>query len=86
VSAPAHLLWRYILCGLPFAGKSTLAVALRQRFGYTIIAIDAINHERGLGIAAPIFPQDWDDTDAEAKQRLERTLAAGEKAIFDAPS
>lgn len=77
----------YILCGLPFAGKSTLAQALADREGLTFIAIDAINTERGLGInAAPIAPEQWDGTYAEAYRRLESALAAGQSVIFDAAS
>ena len=61
-----------ILCGLPFAGKSTLAEALRQRFGWSVIAIDAVNHERGLGAnAAPITLEQWDATYADAYRRLQ---------------
>lgn len=77
----------YILCGLPFAGKSTLARAMAAQDGLTIVAIDAINDERGLGIdAAPISPEEWDGTYAEAFHRLDATLAAGESVIFDAAS
>ena len=81
---PARL---YILCGLPFAGKSTLALALARRFGWVIISIDAINHERGLGQnATPITLAQWDETYAEAYHRLSAALAAQQTVIFDAVS
>lgn len=83
-SEPCRL---YIGCGLPFAGKSTLARALAAHERLSIIAIDAINDERGLGInAAPIAPEEWDGTYAEAFRRLETALAGGESVIFDAAS
>ena len=76
-----------ILCGLPFAGKSTLAEALRQRFGWSVIAIDAVNHERGLGAnAAPITLEQWDATYADAYRRLQEALDGGNTVVFDAVS
>lgn len=58
-------------CGLPVAGKSSLAAAQRSVYGYGVIARDAINHERGLGInAAPIDARQWDETYAEGYRRL----------------
>lgn len=77
----------YIMCGLPFAGKSTLTRALAARLGLAVIAIDAINDERGLGIhAAPLSPEEWDGTYAEAFRRLDAALMAGGSVIFDAVS
>ena len=81
---PARL---YILCGLPFAGKSTLALALAGRFGWVIISIDAINHELGLGLnGEPMALEQWDETYAEAYHRLSEALAAQQTVIFDAVS
>ncbi len=77
----------YILCCLPFAGKSTVARALHERFSYTIVSIDAINGERGLGLnAAPITPHEWDETYAEGYDRLAAALSAGATVLFDAPN
>lgn len=77
----------YIMCGLPFAGKSTLARALAGREELMIIAIDDINTERGLGVnAAPISPEAWNGTYAEAFRRLDAALAAGQSVVFDAGS
>lgn len=77
----------YILCGLPFAGKSTLATELAGRFGWAIISIDAINHERGLGLnGEPMMLERWDETYAEAYHRLSEALSTGATVIFDAVS
>jgi predicted kinase len=35
----------YILCGYPFAGKSTIAKALIERYGFVRIALDEIKSE-----------------------------------------
>ncbi len=48
----------YILCGLPFAGKTTLARTLAQHLDLPRVSIDEINGERGLGfdnITLPYF-------------------------------
>lgn len=77
----------YILCGLPYAGKSTLARALTRRFGWEHIAIDAINGERGLGLdGQAIAAADWDITYGEAFRRLRAALAREATVVFDAPS
>lgn len=75
----------YVLCGLSFAGKSTLARALAARLDIPCVAIDAINTERGVGLdAAPISPDEWAATYAEVYQRISGYLSAGKSAIFDA--
>lgn len=77
----------YVLCGLPFAGKSTLARALAARLGIPSVAIDAINTERGLGLdLAPIATEQWTATYEEAFRRVADALRAGTSAIFDAGS
>jgi hypothetical protein len=40
----------YILCGSPFAGRSTLARALVAATGCESVALDAINSEYGAGL------------------------------------
>lgn len=35
----------YILCGLPFAGKTTLTRALERKLGFALVELDAINLE-----------------------------------------
>jgi predicted kinase len=74
----------YILCGRPFAGKSTLARAMASARGVTVVETDAINTERGLGLnGAAITPEQWDATFAEAYRRVGALLDAGRDAAFD---
>jgi predicted kinase len=74
----------YALCGLPFAGKSTVAATLAQRTGAALVRLDAINHERGLGLdGAPISADEWRRTYAEAYRRVEQDLASGRSVVFD---
>ena len=74
----------YALCGLPFAGKSTIARELAEKVGAPIVRLDAINGERGLGLDGhPIPRSEWERTYAEAYRRLEQALVANSSVIFD---
>lgn len=76
----------YIVCGLPFAGKTTMSRELAEVLGDTThVEIDQINTERGLGVdAAPISPTEWAETYRLAYQRAEEALSTGEDVVFDA--
>jgi predicted kinase len=75
---------RYALCGLPFAGKSTVARELAKQVGAPIVRLDAINAERGLGLdGQPIPPHEWDRTYAQAYGRLDQARAANSSVILD---
>lgn len=37
----------FILCGLPFAGKTTLAKELEKQFGWVRLSIDEVKFEFG---------------------------------------
>lgn len=75
----------YILCGFPFAGKSTLAKALEHRFNFTRIDLDQINSMFGVGCRGnPISPAEWDRTYAESYRQLGEALHAGRSVVYDA--
>lgn len=79
--------WLYIVCGLPFAGKSMLARHLADTFDLVYLAMDEINTERGVGLnGEAIAAADWDITYQEAYDRIDRFLAEGCSVIYDAPS
>lgn len=74
-----------IMCGLPFAGKSTLARALAAHLGAVHLETDTINTERGLGVnGAAITACEWAATYREAYRRLEGLLSAGNTVVYDA--
>jgi predicted kinase len=74
----------YIVCGIPFAGKSTLARELVRQRGCRALDIDALNTARGIGIAgAPISPDEWATSFATAHAQLAAALAAGEVVAYD---
>jgi predicted kinase len=77
----------YMLCGLPFAGKSTLARALAAETGWALVELDAINTESGVGLhGEPITPERWTRSYREAYRRVGRALASGRTVLFDATS
>jgi predicted kinase len=75
----------YIMSGLPFAGKSTLTKALINRFGFSLVGLDEINRERGIGFhGKPVAPQEWEITYKEAYRRIGQLLSEGKSVIYDA--
>jgi predicted kinase len=63
-----------LLCGLPFAGKTTVAAQLREQLGATVISLDAINAERGLFGGEGIAIEEWRRTHEIAMVRLAAAL------------
>src|SRR5690349_13392248 len=62
----------YILCGLPFAGKTTLAGVLSDRLGLARLALDDIISEWGVGLdGRPIPAEHWAAAYNEAYRRLD---------------
>lgn len=79
----------YLLCGLPFSGKSTLALALATWRGprALLVVTDAVNAARGVGLnGAAISPEEWEVTYAEVYRRVDAGLRAGRDVIFDDPN
>src|SRR5438270_7956448 len=75
----------YILCGYPFAGKSTLAKALINKYGFIRVAIDNINSELGVGkdFDKEITPEEWQRTYDVYHDRIANNLKAGKSVIAD---
>jgi len=75
----------FVLCGLPFSGKSTLARAIATRFGPTHLELDAIVAERGpIGDGLPVPRESWIAAYREAYRRMDALLAQGHSVVFDA--
>ena len=73
----------YIMCGCPFAGKTTLALALVRQLGLRRVAIDDINEERGIwDDVVGLTPDEWATTYAEAHRRIDALLAEGHAVIM----
>jgi predicted kinase len=75
----------YILCGLPFAGKTTLAGVLSDHLGLARLALDDIICEWGVGLdGRPIPAEHWAAAYNEAYRRLDALLRAGRSVVYDA--
>jgi len=73
----------YLLCGLAFSGKSTLAAALRRRLGCALVSLDDLNARRGLHGGLGIPGEEWARTHREALREVEAALQAGRSVIVD---
>lgn len=77
----------YILCGLSFAGKSTLGERMSELLACGFVQLDAINEELGIGLAgASISPGEWEAPYNEFHARTAMWLQKGESVICDAAS
>lgn len=77
---PRSLPLLVILCGLPFAGKSTLARALEKDYGFVRVSYDELwqqEHARS-GLSLP-----FKALSAQADALLGATLARGECVVYD---
>lgn len=74
----------YILCGLPFSGKSVLARILSQKCGFELVCIDDIKTEHGLrDVWQDMTPDDWQQIFNESFQLVRRSLQRGKPVIHD---
>jgi predicted kinase len=74
-----------IICGLSFAGKSTLGKAITERFGYEEVDVDVTKFKLfGQRIKdEELHPDDWIRVYAETDKLIEDMLKSG-KAVVDA--
>jgi len=75
----------YIICGIPFSGKTTLAKKLVKVFGYTHIDLDDVKlnmfgkHTKD----SDIHQDGWDRIYQEMYKRIETNLSNGRTVIHD---
>jgi predicted kinase len=73
-----------LMCGLSFAGKTTLARTLASHCGWHYLSLDVVNTERGVGLDGnAITPQEWTLTYAEAYRQVQAALRAGRSVVYD---
>lgn len=72
-----------LMCGLSFAGKSTLARAIADRLGTEVLSLDGINAERGLDSGQGIPVEEWAETNRIAHGRAESRLRDGQDVVVD---
>lgn len=76
----------YILCGIPFSGKSTLARKIVKNLGFTKIDLDEVKYELfGPNTPDAAVDQDgWDKIYQDMYKRIESSLKNGETVLQDA--
>jgi predicted kinase len=73
----------YLICGLSFSGKSTLARKIIERLRCAYTSLDDINAERGLWGGDGIPVEEWEHTHALARERLATWMTIGKDALVD---
>ena len=72
------------MCGIPFAGKSTLARELATRCRVALVSVDAIIVDLEISVGADAVDQrGWARAMAEGFDRSRRLLADGESVVYD---
>jgi predicted kinase len=72
------------MCGLAFAGKSTVARALAASLGAAIVSLDEITRERGLAHGGSGLPAEaWAESHRLATARVAALMAGGGDLVVD---
>jgi predicted kinase len=72
-----------LMCGLSFAGKSTLAQRLVDGLDAHLVSLDRINEERGLDGGQGIPLEEWANTNRIAHDRVRDLLTDGRHVVVD---
>ena len=73
----------YLLCGMPFSGKTTLAKAVLKYLDSAYISLDEINESRGLFGGMGISVEEWETTHAIARSRLKDIMPSQQDIVLD---
>ncbi|HPJ16651.1 MAG TPA: ATP-binding protein [Candidatus Woesebacteria bacterium] len=75
----------YILCGIPFSGKTTLAKRLAEKLGFTRIDLDEVKFElfNPNILDVEIDQSGWDRVYQEMYLRIKQVLENGETVVHD---
>ena len=73
----------YLMCGMPFSGKTTLGQSIAQYLDVPYISLDEINEARGLFGGDGIPVEEWEKTHSLAMQQLAKLIKIGVEIILD---
>ena len=74
----------YLMCGLPFSGKTTLAQSLAAQCGFVHLDLDVLAREKSLLPEEGINDEQWGHIFHDVYQQVATLLASGQSVIVDA--
>ena len=74
----------YILCGLPFSGKTTMAHAIAYQCGFVHLDLDALARAKRFYPEEGISDEQWGRIFGEVYQQVAALLASGDSVVVDA--
>lgn len=77
----------YLLTGISFSGKSTLARALSAAQNISVVDPDGVAHKQGIGLNREVVSDaQWTLIHQEAERRAAQRLTAGSSLVYDTTS
>ena len=73
----------YLLCGMPFSGKTTIGKYVAQYLDISYISLDKINEARGLLGGEGIPVKEWEKTHYLAMKQLKNLMPSHHDVILD---
>ena len=73
----------YLLCGMPFSGKTTIGKSVAQHLEIFYISLDEINEARGLLGGEGIPVEEWEKTHHLAMEQLKNLMPYQHDIILD---
>jgi predicted kinase len=73
----------FMMCGITFSGKTTVAKQLVQALGCAYVSLDEINAERGQHGGEGIAVGEWERTHGIARERMRELMVRGEDIVLD---
>lgn len=74
----------YIMCGLPFAGKSAVAARLSDELGALVVSVDAVKASFGLrDVWEHVSADSWNEIFSAAAALVTQELREGRNVIYD---
>src|SRR2546427_6060240 len=73
----------FMMCGIAFSGKTTVAKQLVRALACAYISLDEINADRGLYGGEGIAVEEWERTQGIALERMKELMTHGEDIVLD---
>lgn len=73
----------YLLCGMPFSGKTTLGKTIARQLDSSYISLDEINEARGLRGGDGISIEEWEKTHSIAILQMQTMMPTSQDIVLD---